>query len=225
MTTVYLIRHGETDWNLQKRWQGHTDIPLNEIGYRQARLLAQRLVHEGVTFSAIYSSDLARAYQTAWEIGAALRVPVQLLPALRELDVGSWSGLTNEEIRDRFADEWEQIAQGQDLPRGGGETIARFRQRVVMAVEAMVAQHRGHTLAFVTHGGCIRALLARAENFHGSIFGHYRGIGNTSVTILEIGYKHWQVKLVNDMSHLEVTHETELVSTPPDDAELPTQEQ
>lgn len=220
MTTVYLIRHGETDWNIQGRWQGHADVPLNEIGYQQARLLARRLANEGVTFSAIYSSDLARAYQTAWEIGAALRVPVQLLPALREIDVGAWSGLTAAEVRARFADDWEQVIQGHDIPRGGGETVAAVRQRVVTAVEAMVAQHRGQTLAFVTHGGCIRVLLAHAENFDGVGFGHYDHIGNTSITILEIGYKHWRVKMVNDMSHLEAEHKTELVSAPPDDAEL-----
>ncbi|GIW91946.1 MAG: phosphoglycerate mutase [Pirellulaceae bacterium] len=224
MTTVYLIRHGETDWNMQGRWQGHVDVPLNEIGYRQARLLANRLARDGVKFEAIYSSDLARAYQTAWEIGAVLKVPVQLLPALREIDTGRWSGLTTDEVRTQFPDEWEQIMQGHDLPRGGGETVAALRQRVVTAVEAMVAQHRGHTLAFVTHGGCIRALLAHAENLTGSVFGNYPHIGNTSVSILEIGYKHWRVKLLNDMRHLEIEHEPSLVSTPPDDAELPTAE-
>ncbi|WP_298815371.1 histidine phosphatase family protein [Chloroflexus sp.] len=223
MTIVYLIRHGETDWNMEGRWQGHIDVPLNEIGYRQARLLANRLARDGVQFQAIYSSDLSRAYQTAWEIGAVLKVPVQLLPALREIDTGEWSGLTTNEVRDRFPAEWEQIMQGVDLPRGGGETTAALRRRVVTAVEAMVAQHRGKTLAFVTHGGCIRALLAHAENFHDTNFGRYPHIGNTSVTVLEIGYKHWRVKTVNDMQHLEVEHLPELVSTPPDDAELPAQ--
>lgn len=134
MTTVYLIRHGETDWNMQGRWQGHVDVPLNEIGYRQARLLANRLARDGVRFEAIYSSDLARAYQTAWEIGTVLKVPVQLLPALREIDTGRWSGLTTDEVRTQFPDEWEQIMQGHDLPRGGGETIAALQRRVVMAV-------------------------------------------------------------------------------------------
>ncbi|GIV89928.1 MAG: phosphoglycerate mutase [Chloroflexus sp.] len=224
MTTVYLIRHGETDWNMQGRWQGHVDVPLNEVGYRQARLLANRLARDGVKFEAIYSSDLSRAYQTAWEIGAVLKVPVQLLPALREIDTGRWSGLTTDEVRTQFPDEWAQIMQGHDLPRGGGETIAALQRRVVTAVEAMVAQHRGHTLAFVTHGGCIRALLAHAENLTGSVFGNYPHIGNTSVSILEIGYKHWRVKLLNDMRHLEAEHEPSLVSTPPDDAELPTAE-
>ncbi len=225
MTIVYLIRHGETDWNMQGIWQGHTDIPLNEIGYRQARLLANRLARDGVTFHAIYSSDLSRAYQTAWEIGAALKVPVQLLPALREIDVGSWAGMTSEQVRARFPREWEMLSAGQDLPRGGGETSAAFRQRVITAIEAMVAQHRGHTIAFVTHGGCVRVALARAENFHGNVFGYSRHIANTSISILEIGSKHWRVRLVNDVSHLEAQREPDLVSTPPDDAELSTPEQ
>ena len=79
-TTVYLIRHGETDWNLNGRWQGHTDVPLNDIGLQQAKRLAQRLYKERVHFDVLYSSDLTRAYQTAWEIGAVLKVAVELLP-------------------------------------------------------------------------------------------------------------------------------------------------
>lgn len=87
-TMLYLIRHGETDWNASHRWQGHADIPLNQRGLRQAQLVAQQLQAEGVQFDAIYSSDLTRAYQTAWQIGALLHLPVQMLPPLREIDVG-----------------------------------------------------------------------------------------------------------------------------------------
>lgn len=221
-TTVYLIRHGETDWNLNGRWQGHADVPLNDVGARQARLLARRLAAENTRFDAIYSSDLARAYQTAWEVGAAVHVPVQLLPPLREIDLGAWSGLTNEEIAARFPTEFALLRQGQDIPRGGAESMWALRRRVVEAVEAIASHHDGETLALVTHGGCVRALLAHADNFgEGDYFKRYPHIGNTSITVLRVEAGAWQIRSVNDMAHLEAEHEPELVSAPPDDAEQP----
>jgi probable phosphoglycerate mutase len=221
-TTVYLIRHGETDWNLTGRWQGHADVPLNELGQRQARLVAERLAREAVRFDAIYSSDLARAFQTAWEIGAAVKVPVQLLPNLREIDLGAWSGLTHDGINARFPTEIELLRQGQDIPRGGAETMSALRKRVVEAVDAIVAHRRGQTLGLVTHGGCIRALLAHADQFTaGDAFKRFPHIGNTSLTVLRVGPEAWQIAAVNDMAHLEAEHVPELVSAPPDDAERP----
>jgi probable phosphoglycerate mutase len=221
-TTVYLIRHGETDWNLEGRWQGHADVPLNDIGRRQATLVAQRLQAEGVVLDAIYSSDLARAFQTAWEIGAAVKVPVQLLPPLREIDLGVWSGLTYQEIKERFPVEVELLERGQDLPRGGGESLAMLRNRVVDAVNAIVAHRKGETIACVTHGGCIRMLLAHADNFPGDGFKRFPHIGNTSISVLHInGDDDWAIAGINDMAHLEAQTDRDLVSAPPDDAEQP----
>jgi probable phosphoglycerate mutase len=221
-TTVYLIRHGETEWNLAGRWQGHADVPLNELGQRQARLLGQRLAREGARFDAIYSSDLARAFQTAWELGAAVKVPVQLLPPLREIDLGAWSGHTYDEIKDRFPAEIALLEAGQDIPRGGGESIGMLRRRVVEAVEALVAHHRGETLALVTHGGCIRALLSHAvREADSDTWRRFPHIGNTSISIVRVSGQRWEIAQVNDVAHLEAAHDPELVSAPPDDAEQP----
>jgi len=222
LTTVYLIRHGETEWNLNGRWQGHADVPLNALGYRQARLLARRLAESSVRFDAIYSSDLDRAFQTAWELGAAVKVPVQLLPPLREIDLGAWSGLTYEEIKARFPSEIELLNLGHDIPRGGGESMRALQKRVVEAVDAIVAHHSGQTLALVTHGGCVRALLTHADNYNaGDAFARFPHIGNTSITIMHVGESGWEIGSVNDMAHLEAEHEPALVSAPPDDAEPP----
>lgn len=221
-TTIYLIRHGETEWNLVGRWQGHADVPLNELGRRQARLLGQRLAREGVRFDAIYSSDLARAFQTAWEIGAAVRVPVQLLPPLREIDLGAWSGHTYDEIKVKFPTEVALLEAGQDIPRGGGESIGMLRKRVVRAVEAIIAHHPNETLALVTHGGCIRALLSHAvRDSETDAWRQFPHIGNTSISILRVDGDCWEIALVNDMAHLKDSRDPELVSTPPDDAEQP----
>jgi probable phosphoglycerate mutase len=220
-TTVYLIRHGETDWNLVGRWQGHADVPLNELGYRLARILARRLAREGVQFEAIYSSDLARAFQTAWEIGASVKVPVQLLPNLREIDLGTWSGLSYAEIKVTHPTEMALLELGQDIPRGGAETMSAMQKRVVEAVDAIASHHEGATLGLITHGGCIRMLLAHAENFHGDGFKRFPHIGNTSLSIMRVSADGWEILTTNDMAHLEEEHEPDLVSAPPDDAERP----
>jgi probable phosphoglycerate mutase len=220
-TTVYLIRHGETDWNLTGRWQGHADVPLNAVGWRQARLLGQRLVREGVRFDALYSSDLIRAAQTALEVGSALGVAIWLTPGLREIDLGSWSGHTTAELRVIYPDDFARVAAGEDIPRGGGESIRAMRQRVVATLEHIVAKHSGATLGVVTHGGCIRALLSHAVSLDGNEFQHFPHIGNTSISVVRIGAGGWETLVVNDMAHLEATHDPEMISAPPDDAEQP----
>lgn len=221
ITTVYLIRHGETDWNLNGRWQGHADVPLNAVGARQATIVAHRLADEGVRFDALYSSDLARAFQTAWEIGKAVKAPVQLLPSLREIDLGTWSGLTYDEIKATHPTEIALLEQGQDIPRGGAETLSALRKRVVEAVDAIAGQHRGETLGVVSHGGAIRMLLAHATSHEGDGFKRFPHIGNTSISVVAIGPDGWQIVSANDMTHLEQVHDPELVSAPPDDAERP----
>jgi broad specificity phosphatase PhoE len=221
-TTIYFIRHGETDWNAEGRWQGHADVPLNDIGRRQAQLMAQRLQREEVQFDAIYSSDLARAFQTAWELGAQVRVPVQLLPPLREIDIGEWSGLTTAEIKQRFPVEFRLMEEGQDVPRGGGETLAALMRRIINVVEVTIRRHPGKTLAMVTHGGCIRAALSHALQVKG--WASLPHIGNTSITVIASGGSIWQAVQINDVAHLEATHAAELITAPPDDAESPPNE-
>jgi probable phosphoglycerate mutase len=220
-TIVYLIRHGETAWNADGRWQGHADIPLNEKGIEQSRLLAQRLINDGIVFDYIYSSDLTRAYQTAWEVGSVMKVAVELLPPLREIDVGKWSGLTKKEIQERFPVESELIKQGQDIPRGGGETLANLQDRVVKVIGAMVHQHPGEHLAFFSHGGPIRAMLRHVKPDFDTVRPPCRRIGNTSLHIVQHDPKNgWQLVTCNDVKHLQGTeHDPGLLTTHPDDVE------
>ena len=161
MTTLILVRHGETDWNRNGRWQGHADTPLNERGRAQARQLADELSGEGV--SAVYASDLMRARETAEIIAGRLGRPVALDPRLREVDIGGWAGLTMPEIETRFPDDVERWRTGD--PRhafDGGESYAAMGERVVAAVEEIARRHSGEDVVVVLHGGPIRALLARA---------------------------------------------------------------
>ncbi len=146
MATIVLVRHGETDWNLERRYQGHLDPPLNAAGRAESDKLAKALVGERI--QAIYSSDLRRARETAEIVGAALGLPVLADPGLREVDLGSWAGLTRDEVAERF---------GKSATHDG-ETRGEHRERVVEAVRRIAARHPGGCILIVTHGGSIRAL-------------------------------------------------------------------
>jgi len=146
VTTILLARHGETEWNREGRWQGWADPPLNETGRAQARALAEQL--RSTPFDAVYSSDLQRARETAEIVAAPHGVPVVADLGLREIDVGSWSGLTRPEIQERFP--------GGDRP--DGETRAQHSARVLAAVERIARANAGQRILLVTHGGTMRAL-------------------------------------------------------------------
>ena len=157
-TRILLARHGETEWNRLGRWQGHADPPLNETGRAQATALARELGGDGV--AAIYASDLRRASETARIVGDRLGLPVTQDPALREIDVGSWSGLTRDEVRERYPEgfaRWLAGEIGHD-----GESRDELAERVVPAVESIAERHPGELVLVVTHGGAIRALRRHA---------------------------------------------------------------
>jgi len=156
VTTILLARHGETDWNRDGIWQGWADPPLNETGRAQARELAEQL--RSVPFDAVYSSDLRRAHETAEIVAAPHAVPVVADAGLREIDIGSWSGLTRAEIDERFP-------TGE---RPDGETRDQHAARVLDAVERIARANPGRRILLVTHGGTMRALHGHVtdEPFH-----------------------------------------------------------
>ena len=159
MTRILLARHGETDWNSVGRWQGHADPPLNDAGRSQAAELAERLAGDGI--AAIYSSDLMRASQTAHVVANRLGLAVVEDAGLREIDVGSWSGLTRAEVEQRFPEGYARWLEGEI--GHDGETREELTERVVGAVERIAAQHPDGTILAVTHGGAIRALRRYAD--------------------------------------------------------------
>ena len=161
MTTILLARHGETDWNRDNRFQGHADPPLNDTGRAQAAELARALADESL--DAVYSSPLRRAFETA-EIAAAPHGLSPLpLDALREVDVGSWQGLTRSEIEERFPD---QFARWLDYRQGweDGESYEEMGRRVIAALLKLAAGHAGECILAVTHGGPVRAVYAVADD-------------------------------------------------------------
>lgn len=164
MTELWLVRHGETDWNREQRLMGQLDIPLNAEGMRQAAELAAELT--GQVFDALFSSDQLRARQTAEVLAAALNLPLHLDPRLREEHLGAWQGLTHAEIQARYPGQWEQRrADPPDFrPPGGGETIAEMAARACAAVDEIAAAHPRGRVLVVSHGILIAALLCRANN-------------------------------------------------------------
>lgn len=159
MTTILLARHGESDWNRAKRWQGHADRPLTDLGRAQGHDLAERLA--GTELDAVYSSDLQRARETAEIVARSQGLDVDVVPALREVDVGSWSGLTRSEAEQQFPEayrRWVGGGEGWD----DGETYGQLSERVVGAVYEIAADHPGDRVLVVAHGGSIRAVHAAA---------------------------------------------------------------
>jgi broad specificity phosphatase PhoE len=159
VTTLLLARHGESDWNRSKRWQGFADRPLTDLGRRQAEQLADRL--EGIDLDAVYSSDLRRARDTAEAVGRRKGLGVRTTAALREVDVGSWSGLTRAEVEARSPDAYARWLRGAE---GwiDGETYEQLGARVIKAIREIAADHDGKRVLVVAHGGTLRAIHAAA---------------------------------------------------------------
>jgi broad specificity phosphatase PhoE len=170
VATLLLVRHGETDWNAARRWQGHADRPLTGRGREQARKLAAELDD----VAAVYASDLARARETAEIVAAELGLPVTTRRDLREIDVGPFEGLTREEVDQRFPDA-ARLADERGWGWEGGETPGQMAGRVFAALREIAESHPGERVLVVLHGGNIRAVLAAADGL--DLASHRRVVG------------------------------------------------
>ncbi len=191
LTTICLVRHGETEWNRTGRYQGQTDIPLNETGLSQAAIVARTIV-EGPTWDAIVSSPLSRARQTAEAIADAIGITdIKLDADLQERGYGEAEGLTLVERLDRWT--------GDDWP--GLEPYEAMQQRGVAALDRVAAAFPGKRVLVVCHGGLMNAVLA-----HHSGGEHGTGITvilNTARTHLTHDGDAWVIESVTDASHLD----------------------
>jgi 2,3-bisphosphoglycerate-dependent phosphoglycerate mutase len=160
VTTLFLVRHGETDWNREHRFQGWANPSLNQAGMEQARDLAEQLAAQ-TAFAAVYSSPLARALQTAEVAAARLGLTAVPCQGLREIHVGEWEGLTRTEVEERYPDGFRRWL---DFDRGWeeGETYEEMALRVVPALLSFAEEHPGQRVVAVTHGGPMRSAYARA---------------------------------------------------------------
>jgi broad specificity phosphatase PhoE len=160
VTILILARHGETDWNRENRFQGHADPPLNAAGRAQSAGLAEALADEPI--ARVYTSPLRRARETAELVAERLGLEVEPLEALREIDVGSWSGLTRREVGERFPESYARWLERAPHGFEDGETYEELAARVIPALHAMAEAHPSETLLIVTHGGPSRVAQAHA---------------------------------------------------------------
>jgi phosphoserine phosphatase len=160
VTTIFLARHGESDWNVEKRFQGHSDRPLTERGREQAHALADLVGTEKI--DAIYTSPLSRARETAEIIASRAGLEAVSLPELREVDTGSWSGLSRADVETRFPEgfaRWRSGGSGWE----NGESYEEMAKRVIGALRKIAEDHPDDRVLVISHGGPIRAIHAAAE--------------------------------------------------------------
>ena len=160
-TRICVIRHGETDWNVEKRIQGHTDVPLNEVGRAQALAMAFNAAHQ--RFAAIYSSDLLRAVETAQVLAQREDLEVSLLPQLRERHYGLFQGITAGEGAALHPAAYAYyVARDLNYDFETGESLRRFAERVADGIDWLVRHHSGQTIAAVSHSGVLDVVYRRA---------------------------------------------------------------
>jgi broad specificity phosphatase PhoE len=157
LTTLVLVRHGETDWNRDHRWQGHTGPPLNATGRRQAAELAAQI--HGL--DAIFSSDTERAYETALILAERHGLGIEKDPRLREVNFGLWEGLTRAQINDYFGGAFSRWLTGESSTPDGGESDEAMAERVLAALHDIAERHPGAHVLVVTSGGPMRAVEAQ----------------------------------------------------------------
>jgi len=197
------VRHGQTSWNQEGKYQGHSDISLNERGIRQGNLVAKRLAKEKI--SAIYSSDLLRAQQTAEAIAKYHGLSVMTKPDFREINFGIWEGLTYQEI---MAD-WSEILTAMYSKPGEigppqGESFQVVKQRVTHALQECVKKHQEQTIVLVSHGGTMRVLLCAALGIGLDKMWSMRQ-DSSAINIIEYIDNRAVVALVNDTWHVKDT--------------------
>jgi broad specificity phosphatase PhoE len=161
VTTVYLARHGESDWNAENRFQGQADRPLTPLGRRQAEILAEQTAE--LPLAAIYTSPLKRCTETAEIVARPRGLRPIPDPGLKEVDVGSWAGLTRAQVEKRFPAGFRNWIAGQAGNWEDGETYEEMGVRVLESLRAIAAEHPDEDVLVVSHGGPIRAVHAAAE--------------------------------------------------------------
>ena len=208
-TRICFIRHGETDWNVEKRIQGHTDISLNEVGRAQALAMAFNAAHQ--RFHAIYSSDLLRAQETAQVLAQREDHTVKLLPQLRERHYGIFQGITAAQGAERYPQAYAYyLARDLDYDFETGESLRGFAERVSEGIDWLVRHHSGQTIAAVSHSGVLDVIYRRATNRPLSTPRDFK-IPNCALNWFHFDGQGWHLEAWGDRHHLH-----EVLSEPPE---------
>lgn len=199
MTRLFLARHGETEWNVQRRIQGQTDTTLNDRGLEQAARLAQRL--EGYSFDAVYASDLKRAWDTATIAMKGRDVEVTAEPRLRETHFGIFEGHTLPELEQKYPAETKLWYKDRNNAPEGGETRDQFAARMQALLDDLHTNHHDDTVLLVSHGGSISMIAALLIGLETQLRWQFR-VENASLSIMERNAQGNFMILWNDIHHL-----------------------
>ena len=198
--TIYIVRHGQTEWNILGKTQGHGNSDLTAKGVEQAELLANSMVKYPVDY--IYSSDLGRAYQTAEIIGNKLNIEVQKTEALREMNFGTWEGRLIKDIIEEdpaLYHQWRNEPHLARIPQG--ETLDQIKERTDAFIKEINEKYDGKHIVLVTHSLCARIMLLSFLN--SSVENIYRlNQGNTALNIVELRDYGPVVMKMNDTTHI-----------------------
>ncbi len=202
LTKICFVRHGETDWNVEKRMQGHTDIPLNAHGVMQAERLAKALQRTGYHFDRIYSSDLDRAFHTAKAIASPQSLDITIHPDLRERHVGKLQGLLLADAPQVEPTLWQRhVARDLDFDLGGGESIVQFHNRMKRMLDHLLMKHTGEQILAVSHGGSLD-MIYRIVTQQALDAERVAVVPNTSLNWIVHDGNAWSIELWGDTSHL-----------------------
>jgi phosphoserine phosphatase len=201
MTRFYIVRHGETQWNLEGRIQGHIDTELTDKGVEQARLASERLKHERI--DAVFASDKKRATKTGETIAAAHGLDVETTPLLREAYLGEWQGLSMSEVAERYPEEYAKYRADSIANRPpGAEYLQDVIKRCDEFLKQVLAKHPEQYIAVAAHGGSVRGLIAAAFGLGPDVYRRIR-LDNGGLTIIDITDSKPLLVLLNDTCYLQ----------------------
>lgn len=201
LTKLFLIRHGQSEWNKLNMIQGQQDISLTDLGKKQALSLGNRLINQDIDI--IYTSDLSRAYTTAKIISDVIKKPLISSRDIREINFGPWEGLSIQEIREKYEDEYSiWLKEPHKLNIHGAETLSTLRDRATKYVESIANENKGKNIAIVSHGALLKTLILGLLDIELS---HYKNISlnNVSLSIIEFRDYNRVLTTLNDISHLK----------------------
>ena len=201
-TKVYLIRHGQTLWNQDSKYQGHSDIALSETGKEQAQRLREYFVSKNIELNAIYASDLSRAHQTAEIIAGAYNMSVSVNKDFREMNFGVWEGLTFKEIQKLYtelAEQWLKAPENLEIPNG--ESFLIVKDRAERALQSIIQKHENENIVLVSHGGTLRTIFCALLDIPLTKMWQFK-LDNTAVTIFDFYKDKPILSLYNSTAHL-----------------------
>lgn len=205
LTKLFLIRHGQSEWNKLNLIQGQKNVSLTELGKKQAKSLGNRLINEDIHI--IYTSDLLRAYSTAQIISDIIEKPMASKEDIREIKFGSWEGLSTQEIQEKYNKEYSTwLKEPHNLNIDGIETLQLLQTRAMNCIRNIIDSNQGKNIAIVSHGATLKTIILGLLDMDIS---HFKNISlnNVSLTTIECRTYNKVLTLLNDISHLKGMYE------------------